>query len=417
MICPHCWFQFPIEDTLFIARHSKLLGDAVLGADQPRRFLPTRFSVSGNALDALEKACPDRACPRCHLRIPHSLYSEPSAFLSLVGAPGSGKTYFLTSMIWELRRILPAQFRLHLTDGDAELNQWFLENEETLFLAADPEAPTRLSKTEMQGNQYDAVTIDGMPSLLPRPLILKVSPQKGHPKERHGGLATNLILYDNAGEHFQPGMDNESNPGTQHLLRSEFVFFLFDPTRELRFSQAVIGRDETLDRARPIRQALLLTEVANRIVRYRNLGNSRTSEIPLIVIAGKFDLWRHELPDLDDQPLFWSDGIGLSGLDNELIVRTSSRIEDIFLRHCPEIVVAAKSMTSNVTYIPVSSLGHSPHLCEDGALSIRPSEIKPFWACVPMLYTLMLQGRIPVVREVPTSPSSSSSGGMPWHSS
>ena len=49
--CPHCWHNFAPEQALWIAEHPDLLGDSRLGADQPQRFLPTRFSVEGAALD------------------------------------------------------------------------------------------------------------------------------------------------------------------------------------------------------------------------------------------------------------------------------------------------------------------------------------------------------------------------------
>src|SRR5262245_4297219 len=68
--CPHCWTVFPPEDVLWIAGHADLLGDPRLGPDQPQRFLPTRFNLEGNALDARGFVCQGLACPRCHLPVP-----------------------------------------------------------------------------------------------------------------------------------------------------------------------------------------------------------------------------------------------------------------------------------------------------------------------------------------------------------
>ena len=68
--CPHCWNEFPPDRALWIAQHPDLVGDPRLGADQPQRFLPTRFNVQGAAIDSRGFACHGLACPKCHLAVP-----------------------------------------------------------------------------------------------------------------------------------------------------------------------------------------------------------------------------------------------------------------------------------------------------------------------------------------------------------
>ena len=123
IVCPHCWHRFDVDEFLFIARHQSLIGDPVLGADAALRFLPSRFTPEGNAVDAAGMSCPDMACPRCHLRIPQAASEMPPLFLSIVGATASGKSYFLTSMTWELRNTLASNFAISFTDTDAVNNQ------------------------------------------------------------------------------------------------------------------------------------------------------------------------------------------------------------------------------------------------------------------------------------------------------
>ena len=84
-----------------------MLGDARLGPDQQLRFLPTRFSIEGAAIDPRGFACQGLACPRCHLPVPRALLEMDPLFLSILGAPGSGKSYFLTAMTWALRQTMP----------------------------------------------------------------------------------------------------------------------------------------------------------------------------------------------------------------------------------------------------------------------------------------------------------------------
>ena len=95
--CPHCWEQFAPEKTLWISEHSDLLGDNRL-PDQSQRFLPTRFTVKGEAIDSKGFPCHQLACPNCHLVVPRPLFEMEPLFLSIFGAPASGKSYFLAAM-------------------------------------------------------------------------------------------------------------------------------------------------------------------------------------------------------------------------------------------------------------------------------------------------------------------------------
>ena len=109
---------FAPDQVLFIAEHDALLGDPLLGAEQMQRFPPGRFTSEGEALDAKGLRCCRMACPKCHLAIPSGLLELEPLFLSILGAPSSGKSYFLTAMTWELRRTLPVNFAIDFADAD-----------------------------------------------------------------------------------------------------------------------------------------------------------------------------------------------------------------------------------------------------------------------------------------------------------
>jgi hypothetical protein len=52
-----------------------------------------------------------------------------------------------------------------------------------------------------------------------------------------------------------------------------------------------------------------------------------------------------------------------------------------------------------VIFIPVSALGASPEIDPDtGLLGIRPNDVSPIWAEVPLLYLLSRSGLIPSFR-------------------
>ncbi|MDO4559173.1 MAG: hypothetical protein Q4C47_09420, partial [Planctomycetia bacterium] len=155
--CPHCWETFPAEDTLYISQHPELLGDPRLGPDVPMRFLPLRFRVDGAALDPKEFPTTFLACPHCHLPVPRPMFEMPPVFFSMIGAPGSGKSYFLAAMTWKLRQVLPQLFHVTFTDADPEVNLRLQEYESIQFLNSDPNAVVKLAKTETFGDPYDAV--------------------------------------------------------------------------------------------------------------------------------------------------------------------------------------------------------------------------------------------------------------------
>ena len=97
--CPYCWADYSPEDVKWISESSELLGDPKLGEQFQRRFLPSQFNVAGNAVDANNHVCHKLACPNCHLSIPRSLLQLPPLFISVIGTPGSGKTYLTERLV------------------------------------------------------------------------------------------------------------------------------------------------------------------------------------------------------------------------------------------------------------------------------------------------------------------------------
>ena len=219
--CPHCWYRFSPGQMLWVSQHTDLRSDPVAGADAQRRFLPSRFTPNCQAIDSRGAACQELACPRCHLLIPRVLTRVEPHMLSMIGGPSSGKTWLLTSMIWQLRRDLPTKFQLHFNDADTLSNVMLNENEGKLFLAEDPNSLTILLKTEEKAaGFYDQITLDGQAVQLPKPFFFAMSPAEGHAQHGEEGARRVICLYDNAGESFQPGHDSAQNPTTQHLARS-----------------------------------------------------------------------------------------------------------------------------------------------------------------------------------------------------
>src|SRR5208283_2416557 len=260
--CPHCWAQFPSEDVLWVAAHGDLMGDPKLGPGQSERFLPTRFTLEGNALDSRGQVCHSLACPKCHLLLPRAMIEMEPFFVSILGTPGCGKSFYLTAMTWELRRVMALHFGITFMEADTVLNRHLTEYEEALFLNAQGEDLVPMGdlirKTELQGDLYDTVMSGGQTVTYPRPLVFTMQLQEQHP---NSPLAAKLgrvcCLYDNAGEHFLAGQDSPRSPVTQHLASAGLLMYLFDPTQDLRFRKLCEARKvggTSIHAGRPARQ-------------------------------------------------------------------------------------------------------------------------------------------------------------------
>jgi hypothetical protein len=401
--CPHCWNSFPPEDCLWISQHPDLLGDPRLGQDHQVRFLPTRFTVEGDAIDARGFACQSLACPRCHLPIPRALLEMQSIFLSILGAPASGKSYLLTSMTWLLRQTLPQSFSMAFGDADPASNRSLNEYEERLFLNENQDRLVALDKTALEGDLYNTVLFSGHSVSYPRPFIFSMKPLDEHPNYKSmTRLARAVCLYDNAGEHFLPGQDTASSPVTRHLALSRVLFFLFDPTQDPRFRRACAGKTndpQMGERARTSRQETILLEAADRIRRYTGLAQNARHKRPLVVVVTKFDAWSALLDRGPlERPWVTTRHPHLCAMDLESVEAVSASVRSLLLALTPELVSAAEGFAEQVIFIPASSLGRPPEVDPaSGLLGIRPRDLHPIWVEVPFLYAMArwMDGIIP----------------------
>lgn len=396
--CPHCWNAFRPEEILWVAEHEDLMGDGLL-PEEPLRFLPTRFNLDCMALDARGMVCHTMACPQCHLVIPRLLLENELTFISLIGSVGSGKSNLLAAMTWELRQQLARHFHVIFSDGDKEANWVINRNEEALFLPDDPDRPTLLEKTRTQGDLYRSVRLHGQQTQLPKPFLFAMHPSATHAwaaERRRSG--TILCMYDNAGEHYGVGQDTALTPVTRHLAHAKVLMYLFDPTQDPRFRdrcKGVSSDPQVTEAMHTVRQETVLSETALRIRKHRGLSAYQRYDKPLQVLVSKSDVWA-PLLDIDTRtdPILPSTGHGLpASLDLPRIANTSRAVRELLLQVTPEIVTMAEDFSSDVTYIPVSALGHSParHPDQPG-LVIRPRDIKPHWVTVPLLYAFARQG-------------------------
>lgn len=380
-ICPVCWTRFEAGDALSVAVHESLRGDPVLGADARLRFHPTRFNDQGLALDPMGLACTDLACPHCRRQLPPGFLEMPHRILSLIGAPSAGKSYYLAVATQVLQERLPRDFGVAFKDGDPGGNQLLNQMRHTLFSARSPEQAL-LGKTALEGATYERLPRLGRMVSLPRPFIYNLS-RPGTDRSE-----CSLIFYDNAGEHFEPGIDIHDSPGALHVATSAGLLFLFDPTANSRFKQRLVGVDDpqlSLS-GRVDQQDSILAELESRMKRVLGLPAAERIRTPLAFIVGKSDAWSHLLPE-PLEPCVAGGELDLGALD-----RNSRRVRALLAETCPGLVACAESLAADLRFFAVTSFGHSPVVIAEGPnrgrIAPDPRRLEPRQVEAPLYWLI-----------------------------
>lgn len=386
--CPTCWLRFDRGDVMHISVHEGLKGDPVLGEDAMLRFLATNFNNRGQALDAMGIPTSDMACPHCRGKLPPGFLDLKQHIVSIVGAPQSGKSYFLSVLTHVVKRTLYHSFDTSFHDGDPTGNRLLTAVTNNLFSASTPEQ-ARIAKTGLEGDMYLDVPRMGRRVKMPRPFTFQLSPSL-RPDQ-----SLSVVFYDNAGEHFEPGIDGNMSPGAQHISAASGIVFIFDPTYNLAFRRRLdAGIDPQLTAAGFDQQDTILAEMNVRVKNLRGIDFREKIDTPLAVVVGKCDVWSSLLGDRRlENP------VEHGALNSEKLRQNSDAIRKLLLELVPPIVANAEIISNDVVYFPVSSFGCSPEIVRDSegtpkfengrpVLGPNPSKISPILVDVPLLWLL-----------------------------
>jgi DNA-directed RNA polymerase subunit RPC12/RpoP len=377
LTCPVCWLRFSTGDIMHIAVHDSLRGDPILGEDAQQRFLATRFNNAGQALDALGIPSSEIACPHCRRKLPPSFLGMPHHIISLVGDQSAGKSYFLSVLTKVLPATLYRDFRVVFQDSDPTGNAPVNDMRKALFGAQTP-AQAKLAKTVFEGAMYERLPRQGRMVALPRPFVYTLAPED---KTREQCA---LIFYDNAGEHFQPGVNIVEQPGAQHVASAAGIIYLFDPFNSPEFRRCIRDtKDPQMEKPVVDQQDIILSEMRARIQIIRNLRPGEPISTPVAFVVGKCDVW---LQLLNGKPLL--EPLQDGSLDKAAIEENSAVVRELMNRLCPPVVANAEALSTNVTFFAASSFGHTPLKIGPGEYVPDPSRLQPVHVEVPLLWIL-----------------------------
>jgi len=379
--CPVCWLKFDRGDTMNVAVHAFLRGDPILGEAHMQRFHATRFNDRGQAVDAMNIPSPDLACPHCRRKLPPGFLDGPHLIFSIVGAPSSGKSYYLSVLIKVLQNTLFQQFGVTFRDADPSENVILNQMKIQLFSASTPQEAV-LAKTELEGAMYETLPRLGRQVRLPKPFIFNLSNPGDHSED------FSVVFYDNAGEHFEPTRNSADSPGAQHIAAASGIFFLFDPLHNTEFRRHLTGLDDPqMDLRRVDQQDIILAETEVRIKSLLGLDSRQRIVTPLAVIVGKSDTWLHLLGQQRmEEPV-------INGrLDVRIVRQNSQIVRNLLLELCPAIVANAEAISSEIMYFAASPLGSSPVEFADSRgnrmIGPDPQRLNPQHVEIPTLWVL-----------------------------
>jgi hypothetical protein len=280
-----------------------------------------------------------------------------------------------------LQNILFREFGVVFRDADPAGNAVLNQMVTRLFSQASPQ-DAFIAKTDLEGDLYESLPRYGQNVKLPKPFIFKLS----EPSDPASDFS--IVLYDNAGEHFQPGRNSDDSPGAQHISVASGIFFLFDPLHSADFLRAMgeVTDPQTSER-RDEQQDILLAESEVRIKTLLGMESSQRISTPLAIMIGKCDTWLHLLGSESLEPI-----IEHRKIDPTAIQRNSDRIRKLLCEISPSIVANAEALSSNVRYFAISPLGSSPVVFTDDLGNRKvgpdPSALNPRCIEDPTLWVL-----------------------------
>lgn len=419
--CPHCWFDFPPSDALFIATHPELIGDEALGEHQYKRLPRDEVVIKKGRATDKKYGFPitDRACPQCRLQIPKSMLRKSPIFVSMAGAPSAGKTYFIASLIHTLRRQLPQEFNLLLEYAISDEIDRIEKEVDKLFHSSSGK-PVWLDKTqEAGGTVNNKVYINGQWVELPKPFLFSCRPSPNHfdYQKRHDSLHQNLALYDCSGEHFQYHRHKDtSNRSFGHFAKANAVLFVYDPLQDSPVLDHLESRsnDPQVHKQKHINhQEKTLEAVIHQLRILRQLIPETRIKAPLLIVVQKYDVWHGLLPEwakIGPEAFLRSSNDGTSGVHIDELNKSSLHIRKFLFDICPMFVSLAEANFETVRYFAVSALGKSPVAVEvdvgdeyeekkETRLCVFPKDISPFRVTDPILWLLAQRKLVPRARK------------------
>lgn len=281
--------------------------------------------------DQCEEISNTKICPRCHNELPHTLDKTGSFFFAIAGAPSSGKTHYIASLIIALRGRLGHKFNCNLQ----ALNDITIQTFNDVY----------------KKPLYEGKTIDKTQPGFKNPLHYSLSFLNGRNKI---SSTTTMSFFDTAGENLSGKSQMAIN--NKYIYNSSGILLLIDPL-QLRGVRAKINSNKIDLEAKTTDPIIILESIINLIKSETNVSGK--IEIPIAIVFSKIDAL-DDILDEDNSLKYESDHEGYFNLAEFNDVNNT--IQDMLgeWQDDEDIINIARHNFSQYAFFGVSALGCHP---------------------------------------------------------
>ncbi len=334
ILCPFC-FKKMSKNALEYVCASRSCQKIITNA-RPNRYGIVRCSCGQNTTT--------RRCPECHHILPNNILDGNTHIISIVGAEGCGKSYFVATLIKQIMyHSLLAPFGIAVTWGvGASRDEYITRFKNNL----DRFIP-------LPGTQYFTDVVKDNP-----PILIEMTRNE---KALFGSrLARDTFsFFDAAGESFEDADKLASI--TPYIQHSEAVVLILDPRQVEFVNNAVTTAMPNLPKVSDRTYDEILSNTVKILRSYAETFNpiSRKIKIPLCIAFSKWDLLLNT-PGLIQDGLLVSDPARLSGqYDESLCAAISEELRSLLLKWDANLVTMAEGDFEVVRYFAFSAWGTS----------------------------------------------------------
>ena len=330
----------------------------------------------------------DRICPNCHLPLPLATATGQlnTKVIAVIGEKASGKSNYFAVL---LRLLIEGNFARDAGFGVVAQPTWDVHQNKKVL--------SSILFRERYGSLFDDRTVvDETKKLkdnpaLRAPLIYRLQfshctlgQRIRHPLTRF--QATDLVLFDTAGEDMQNPEEMEQN--YRYLATAAGVIFLIDPTRLPNVLPQMPMDIQSLAREYPGRAGQVVDTFLNLLDRHGS-GILRTIRVPVAFAFTKLDLLRGII---EPGSRLLVPSRHHDGFDAEDFQRTSNEVRRHLDRWGGGAVATNLKRFSRAGFFALSSLGRQP----DENRHVR--QLSPLRVVDPLLWVLNQLGYLPAMQ-------------------
>ena len=336
VFCPFCFEKVDLNKTNYMCSQSMCVEPGTVNRHIIRRPKIDRQGFCN--CDQCGKTTSTVLCSneKCMAVLPQTIRESETKIISIVGAAGSGKSYFVATL---LRQIMENGLFARINGAAARFGPGSREQYVSRY------------QDNMNKRMPLAATKHVTDLIKDNPPILT---QLTYINSKRKQINHTYSFFDAAGESFHKADDLAAI--TPYIAHSEAIIVILDPRQIPKVNAAV---SSAMPKLPPV-TSVTYTDIINNVIDVirNNLRTKKMIDIPLCVAFSKWDLLMNT-PDLlaDDLLVSQPSQISATGFDINLINTSSAEIRSLLNDWEPNFVASVESAFKNVCYFGFSAWG------------------------------------------------------------